>query len=843
MSALQHRFDLPYTKLLKPLLEGVFEGLALLCENVGTSFESLTDIFVPFGRTYLDGQFRNQDPHLRQRGRSDVSLISDFQKRKQEREKYTDLDFATGISQLIRRAFFASERDDNKAICLPSPLEILLNYLTDPAEPASRAYPFATLRTFLFDKLRVAPDGMGFPGDFDRLTYLDVEDALATVRAHVRGRDNISLTRYRPRTFVLHFLAMKGLLHLRFGSQCDRLKYLEAKALISDINCEFRSKPRIHRFPDAAQLINEIWGTPLPIRGGESIFFGGLKFRSGGLGSVVRVTGAPGSGKTSFALALAAAMAPLGTRTFHVSAEEAPPDLEFRLMTITPTYLRKLRDFPPNQHEWFRALAFPPFDPLDYSDTGVSRLKDLMTEIKAEVGVGRGPCNDEKNERSSAPLPLPCPLMVIVDGIHAYFRLWNGTNTEYGLERFVDDCRKLNALVVITSAADEHPQAEMDYMVDTVIELSYRDTDAPGRKPFRVFELRKTRHQISRPGSHVMHLSGGSGFRIAPQMPSQLDLREVWRTTLPDRLHLIPVLNKQFSRTDVDRMDKSGSVPKDPKLIEKHILDLYVRSHILVHGVGSGGKSGFGLKVLLAPTQDARSERAEWSEAPRVLVVSFLYPEEFYKDLERKLRLILSAEYPDVPTQPASTLEVLHFRPGYLGPEDLFSKLARRLDAAELEGRPCTGVLLDGLHNVFLQFPRLEDTSMLWPMLYSHLRTRDLTVVTTHTTFSVPGSWQEEGTEYALLKAKPLLHAIVQAADFFLDISEKRGNIDEKECIEYPTVYQLNVNSTVGQRRTTEAAFWHREHLVLYAESDQLPLNLMGGGPKRSSRPRGRSSH
>ncbi len=50
---------------------------------------------------------------------------------------------------------------------------------------------------------------------------------------------------------------------------------------------------------------------------------------------------------------------------------------------------------------------------------------------------------------------------------------------------------------------------------------------------------------------------------------------------------------------------------------------------------------------------------------------------------------------------------------------------------------PYTGVLIDGMHNVFVQFPVLENEVNFWPQLYNMLRRRPLTVVTTHTEFEL----------------------------------------------------------------------------------------------------------
>src|SRR5262249_28260143 len=148
-------------------------------------------------------------------------------------------------------------------------------------------------------------------------------------------------------------------------------------------------------------------------------------------------------------------------------------------------------------------------------------------------------------------------------------------------------------------------------------------------------------------------------------------------------------------------------------------LDIRRHSHILLHGIGSSGKSGLGLKLTLAPTFSTDDPPVLYT-AHRVLVISFLYPESFYLGLEDELIRRFPAEYPELATpirrEREVLIRVLHFLPGFLNPEDLLEKIGLALDEADLEGNPFDGILLDGLHNVFLQFPRLSKNSMIWPM-------------------------------------------------------------------------------------------------------------------------------
>jgi hypothetical protein len=172
-----------------------------------------------------------------------------------------------------------------------------------------------------------------------------------------------------------------------------------------------------------------------------------------------------------------------------------------------------------------------------------------------------------------------------------------------------------------------------------------------------------------------------------------------------------------------------------------------------------------------------------------------------------------------------SPIEVLHFLPGFLNPKDLAGKIESTLECGDLEGFPYDGVLLDGLHNVFLQFPRLAKNSMVWPILYGLLRTRDLTVVSTHTTFSITSSvGAAKDTEFVFDEARPLLHALVQAADYYFEL-EPPTVAALKESKED---FQINVVASITPVIAPEPRYWNREKLVLHTgmRQPELPLSL-----------------
>ena len=120
--------------------------------------------------------------------------------------------------------------------------------------------------------------------------------------------------------------------------------------------------------------------------------------------------------------------------------------------------------------------------------------------------------------------------------------------------------------------------------------------------------------------------------------------------------------------------------------------------------------------------------------------------------------------------------DVVSLYPGAITPEDFLAIVEAKLVAAEFRGLAYTGVLIDGIHNVFVQYPSLESDTAFWPQLYSLLRRRGVTVVTTHMDFSLrdheaSGRGFELDFEHAQRKSAPLLSALVSAADYVFEVT------------------------------------------------------------------------
>jgi hypothetical protein len=462
--------------------------------------------------------------------------------------------------------------------------------------------------------------------------------------------------------------------------------------------------------------------------------------------------------------------------------EEGEKELRERLLSVEPSHFDDMsiynrfslteREKLIDKKDWFWVFT-PPDNNGGYQLNEFSQ-KILVSLKEAMVG--------NKNSDYLAPNSIAniCPSIVVIDNLNML--LDGEKNSE--IQNFVYNCRKLNALVILISGENIPEKLNLDYLVDITIELSNRQLDSFEEKPIRVFTLKKTRHQLSRTGSHLFHLSGDKGIRISPQIPSQLDKRTPLRRNLPDENYIIHSLNIE---KELDNKLEAKNI------FYKKTLDIFSGSNILVHGTGSSGKAGFALKILMTPPVDRDflnlpTRKEPWNKIlkkktfsnykfrRKILVVSFLYPEEYYEELTTTIQKTIRIIYPGISFNKP---KVMAFYPGFLTAEDLINKITRELDAAYLYGEPYNGILLDGMHNVFLQFKKLQERDMVWPMLYNIFSRYNLTVVTTFTNFKIDENIFDfsSGPDTSLMQKGqvPFLHALVKATDFYIRLEEMIG--------------------------------------------------------------------
>jgi len=725
---------------------------------------------------------------------------------------------APRLSKLCAQAFIEAQEmatsPSFKGAVMPSPLGLMYQALTVPEEPQTAAFAALLIRSVLFEVLGIHPATpllkKNYP-HFEPFNEHRVLDSLASFEHYVeiQGRWPDRRSTDPLNQLVGHVLSLKGVTHLWFESTASLQSFCAVHESQTDSslrnryasNLYFRQSHSIIGLPQAGEIINFLFGIPMPFRGGDILFLGGLKKSDSG-GLVVSLSGRPGVGKTSVALSLGVQLACMGTSTVYLSLEEAREDLFSRMTTLIPSYMKSLSIYKRSEvkeiestrwlgiHNIERTLSFKTMREV------VEQLHDSITETMSPLGDSGGS------------VPSCCPLCVIIDNLNeAAAGFQPGPERYEEVEKFIQNCRSMGAVVIVLSADDVPERLSLDYLVDVAMTLRQEGTDKRTSKPVRVLSLTKTRHQISRQGAHLFHLSGKSGFRISPQIPSQLDLREIRRKHMPNFERSIHTLNIIGSNTPLEYMC------------------IRPGGRILIHGYGSAGKAGLALKLVMSPSISASTRTKQilrgshdfgsFEYRAKILVLSFLYPREYYLNLvDRTIFPSLRKSYKGIRR---AQVDVESFSAGFLSPEDFAEQVVRAFDRAILEGDPYTGIVIDGLHNVFLQFKALQDEDMVWPLLYDIFSRYRITVVSTFTNFSLNDKLvdfdpstrnlavSQSLPDHMLMQKgqTPFLHTLVKAADYFFLLEEKiMANYDHR--------YFLSVKSAINQKIPTNILEWDR---------------------------------
>jgi len=753
----------------------------------------------------------------------------------------------TRISSLIKQSFkecieVTNLSKSEHAILAPSPLTVVLQFLTAPEMPGTKSYALFSLRNYLFYQFNLSPDLHRELAEHKLFTARDVENSLSHIltsispRYESKGDDKLPAGKIAtPDALLRHYLTVKGLFYLRFNSVDTYERFLKSGSLLPSksrgVNYEYSKSPYLERLPETAELVNELFGLPIPLRGADTIFKGGLKF-SARQGLVVALHGGPGAGKTSLALGLCASVAPFQIETLFLTAEESKADLQDRIDGLIPDEIRRLSFFSENISKQIKFHNFK--IPHGNGDAALVQLIHDIDQLALALGGQSDPQNiDTQNSKNTEDpdvfeIQKPCRLVVVLDGLHDLFaNIANSNNSGINkicrLYELIDKLKDLKALVILTTGQEWEGDASLDYLVDVAIRLSHDSIGEYGSKPDRRIQLTKARHQLCAAGVHGVQIAGSKGVRFLPQINYQLDQRTVWKTRLPDKTIIKPILKLVAPYKELMNIPSNGKI-KSTFTKSKHAVDIYKGSHVFINGEGSGGKAALALKIATAPSfyQSKNNDVGHGREVTKnkkILVVSFLYPEQYYNELLCKLESLHGVEYPKT-KRIHSNMKVFHLYPGHLKPNALFNRIEWELDAAELYGDPYTCVIIDGIHNVFLQFPAIEQYSLFWPQIYSSLRTRPITTITTHTTLAVP----REGCATPQIddnRSEPLRHALVQKTDFQLEVDPFQWNgtnnhSDEvkEEYKELPGIYTVKTVAAIGQPLPTHHVLWSRERLI-----------------------------
>jgi KaiC/GvpD/RAD55 family RecA-like ATPase len=468
------------------------------------------------------------------------------------------------------------------------------------------------------------------------------------------------------------------------------------------------------------------------------------------------IHGGPGTGKTSLALALGAYLAPFGIRALFITADENAEDLKNRMTWLVPEDIQRLSIF--SKTDGF-SLNIQHVGISPGTQNEITELSSLEAALKAlaQTLKERNRFDEEVNTQEFR-IPKPCSAIVVLDGLQDLFS--GNAGEDFATDRsqiallypLIGALRELQALVIVTTGLDWAGNRSLDYLVDIAIHLSHESMAEDAVKPHRRLKVSKARHQLAAGGTHGLQIAGSKGVRFSPQINYQLDRRTVWKTRLPNVTEIKKVVRLVARWSAEERFSESKEFKRiSPRKGEfyhsEYGPDIFGGSHIFINGQGSGGKAGLALKIAIAPSHSAEPRASDIGAAPhgnKVLIVSFLYPQDYYMNLASKLRSGHRHEYFGLKL-PNARIKVIHLYPGHLRPNDLYNKIEWELDAAELDGEPYTCVVIDGIHNVYVQFPEIARYSLFWPQIYNSLRSRGVMTITTHTILRAPALINGDG--------------------------------------------------------------------------------------------------
>lgn len=564
--------------------------------------------------------------------------------------------------------------------------------------------------------------------------------------------------------------------------------------------------PEVHgKEPDFPTVLGLAFNQPTCVPGIDEAT-GGLMptvaseqgFRSGGV--ITLLAGPPGSGKTTLAMSLAARMAEIGTEVVYLSAEESIASLTTKRMAVVE----------PNKLVaalWPNA-SIPTLAPrLKIEAKGT--LESLQELVDAITG-------DLSPPRISTTVPgqgtVGFPQAVVIDSITVLLnvirpkqasrsrlddslssrtkkRTWRHPYIErQALAELLNRLRDVGVCVILIGETLHMNDSDVAYLVDNVFLLDV-DEERGNKHPQRVFRVEKTRLQVSYRGRHVFHISRSDGPVVSPSLHAVLricgdsDLRNNER---PSRIVMwargAQSGNRQQMLPGLETPDRFGDT-----------ITFKSPSHVLVYGWGTTGKARLAMSIAFEPqvpmsfmreyilersAAEDRKERPEsdarWLVHTRVLVVSFLYDHDYYYQIAREMlrtRYRSSTGLDEIETY--LTVEDLY--PGYLDPETLVNRLRQRIASARLEGRPYTTVIIDGLHNMLLQFPLLANDPLLWPAVFRVLRSEGVSAVSTFTFFQVAMQpeqmFQTARSDIPSAAEQMFHHLLVSNCDYTLFVS------------------------------------------------------------------------
>jgi KaiC/GvpD/RAD55 family RecA-like ATPase len=627
-------------------------------------------------------------------------------------------------------------------------------FLSNPAAP----HTLELVRFAIVLALRAA---YGVPYSVESLQRL--REAYGTLKLRFSDQQSRRQRRRASRYegLILDLLSMDGRIHRSLTKETAHAYYTSFEQYVFGVSPTKRRDfgspdgPQIDGIlPDFSQLLNMAFSQPVGVVGLDEVT-GGLmptipapesQEWIGGL--VTLIAGPPGSGKTSLCLSITSRMAELGSIVRYVSTEEESHTLEAKRTTVA---------------EPSAELLWPDVAPLGQtlgnwmvmSGKDFKSLATLAEQIKSDLShVSR--LSSKPPEPHESGVYLVFPRVVVIDSMTALLQVSQKGTKASGrreLGRILNELRRMGICVFLVGALQDCDDEGLAYLVDNVFILDI-DATTSARHPIRTITIRKTRLQSSSRGAHVFHLTARDGCSVGPSLHGvlrSLKVRPLIDSDPSNRAVLWSRDTGAPAQLALSFSDKSVSgAPTTWPSDGNGLLTLRARSQILIYGRGSSGKARLAMTIALEPRHPMNddwgpyvvrhSERRlgdferGFLRKARILVISFLYGKDYYEGIAKD---VFRLRFSETGLNVEEHTTVLEFYPGYVDPETLVARVRRQIRSAHLEGRPFTAVVLDGAHNLLVQFPFLEREPLLWPTLYRLFRSEGIDTVTTFTFFKV----------------------------------------------------------------------------------------------------------
>lgn len=708
----------------------------------------------------------------------------------------------------------AKAPDDVFSIRLNSPYSVLIKILTDPEAVETQEIVRFLTKIALMEKHGANINLSSARSDHveNEVTFSDLDQFYTTLEKYIQTRDARKPIGAAQR-YLSELFAAYGMLSVRI--ELDPAKIPGANGLTNQTlrefeeylaeRSEYRRAEGLVALPSIAELANIAFGIPIAISGFNDLISGGLR-QGAGEGTVTLLRGGAGSGKTTLSISIQRVVEALGIPTVFLSSEESRSALLARRQSVL--------NLSQKSHSRFlsESAPFTIIDTVsekeDPSSSG-SGITDLVQAVADRLeGKERGPNKAGQFAR----------LFLVIDGIHNYIL----DEHKAEIRRLIAVCRQTNTHVLITSSDEWAHSQGVEYFVDNYFSLSTRVTRDPMPHVERGISILKTRHQSSLIGDHFMRFQDEGDLLFTPNFSELLKAHSRHVVLGPDR----ETYSKPFA---VEVSSHSASQ------LNKRMLDLehYDRSVTLVYGRGSASKTSLCLRLLASPNVQGKNS------TKRILVVSFLSPDSYYQQKKRNfinrlgetLRASLARQQKismdlvsserleeSFPRWNDIEVETLSFTPGMITAEEVYSAVASRIANFDVGSVRFSGILFDGLHNVFVQFPLLEKHSELWSALVNLVRRVGIKTVATFTDFEVWGARTLTTVDYENVRAKPLLVALSQSIDYgfglvpISQVGDSREKIDQGDLFRRsdPGHFVLSSFMAHSQASPTDYLIWDR---------------------------------